>query len=227
MITVKITSDAAAAHTYLVEVTGSLKDRRKLNAELGTRLADELQAHFLSRSGEPNKLGADSLGYWKKVADDTVLTSVTETGATVTIANAPFRPRLFGAVIKPTGGRKFLTIPLVKEAYGMRVQEYEQQSGHALFRLGHSRVLVERVAGGDRTAGGPVTTRHRRANVVGEGYSTISIREKSPIRAVFALCPSVTIHKDPRALPPEADLLAALVETGDKWAARQNRKQLS
>ncbi len=227
MITVHITSNASEARAFLVDVQGGIVDRTALNDALGRRLAKELQTHFLARNEEPNKMGADSLGFWKKVADDTMLTEVTETGATVSIANAPFRPHLFGAVIKPTGGRVFLTIPLVREAYGMRVQEYERKSGNTLFRLGRSRVLVERVTDSDRSAGGMVTMRKRRSNVVGEGYQQIHIREKSMIRAVFALCPSVTIPKDPRALPAEDALLTALIETADQWANRQNRKAIA
>ncbi len=224
MTTVQITSNSAEVCAFLVDVQGSMANRTALNEALGKRLAKELQTYFRSRSSEPNKMGAESLGFWNQLAADTQLNEVSEAGATVAIATPGFRPRLFGAVIKPTGGRVFLTIPLVREAYGMRVQEYEKKSGNTLFRLGRSRVLVERVEKGDSTAGGMVTMRRRRSTIVGEGYQQITIREKSQIRAVFALCPSVTIPKDPRALPASDVLLAALTETAEQWAARQNRK---
>ncbi|RFC46912.1 MAG: hypothetical protein DUW69_001562 [Verrucomicrobia bacterium] len=224
MISVSVTSNTSETLAFLVEVKGSLVNRSALNEALGKRLALELQTYFRSRSSEPNKMAAPSLGFWNKVAADTQLNEVSDTGATVAIASPEFRPRLFGAVIKPTGGRKFLTIPLVAAAYGKRAQEYELASGHKLFRLGNSRVLAERVDSGGTEAGGQVTLRRSRSNIVGQGYQKINIREKSQIRAVFALCPSVTIPKDPRALPASDFLLTALSDTADQWAARQNRK---
>lgn len=222
MISVFVTSTTSDTLAFLVEVKGAMVNRSSLNEALGKRLAKELQTYFRSRSSEPNKFGAPSLGYWNKIANDTQLNEVTESGATVAITSPEFRPRLFGAVIVPTGGRKFLTIPLIRESYGKRAAEYELKSGHKLFRLPGSRVLVERSDKGDRSLASDqrVIMRRSRSRVVGEGYQQINVRSRSTIRAVYALCPSVTIPKDSAALPSQDVLLESLNKTAQQWAAR-------
>ena len=216
MITLKITCDAADARNFLVQVEGKLKDRRGLNAALGSRLADELQEHFRQRNAEPNKMGADKTNFWQQVADATQLVkaSVTETGATVAIAESRFRIHLYGGTIKAVRG-KFLTIPLVKEARGLKgPRDYENKSGHKLFRLPGTRVLVERGGLGDRSI---LTTAKATVRSKDGTYRKINVRGKSQIRSIFALKESVTIRLDPRALPPAAELLAALNDESVNW----------
>lgn len=220
-MTLTVTSNAADVQTFVVHFAGSLQQRRKLNQILADRLCEELKVYFQSRSGEPNKMGAPSSGFWNSQAASTGVLEVTDAGATVGAGDYRLKIQVFGGTILPTGGRKFLTIPLVKEARGLRVSTYEQQSGHKLFRLPGSRVLVERSAQGDRLlpSGGRVTMRRSRSQIVGEGYQQINIRARSQIRAVYALCPSVTVPKDPHALPPQKELASALNESGQQWLA--------
>lgn len=212
-----ITTDLAETRTFLVQVTGELTNRRGLNAALGATLAAELQDHFRARNAEPNKMGAPKTNFWDQVAEATALTDITEDGATVSVAEARYRIQLYGGTITPTGGRKFLTIPLIKEARGLRVSAYEQLTGKKLFRLPGTRVLVERSGSGDRSlvAGAKVGIRGK-----GGVYREVGIRGRSQIRAVYALKASVTILPDPRALPPAESLVTALLAEGDAWLTR-------
>lgn len=221
MISIQITADAADARAFLVRVEGEIRNPKSLNDALGRRLARELQGHFRTRNKEPNKMGAPKTNFWKDVADATAMTEATAEGATVTIAESRYRIHLFGGTIKPTGGRKFLTIPLVKEARARRVREYEKQTGRKLFRLPNSGVLVERTdKGADRFLANNSTGVIRGKT----GFRKIGIGGGSKLRAVYALKPSVTFKPDPRALPDTAFLVNALLETGNQWAARQAAK---
>ena len=86
---------------------------------------------------------------------------------------------------KVTGGRiipkrvEFLTIPMVDEARGRRVKDYEIFSGRKLFRVRGKRALFE---------------------LLGKGKG---------VRAVYALVKSVTQPAWPGALPPDDVLIGA------------------
>lgn len=202
----------------MVRVEGQIRNPKALNDALGRRLARELQGHFRARNKEPNKMAAPKTNFWEGVAATTAMTEATDAGATVQLGvGSNFRIHLFGGKIKPTGGRKFLTIPLIKEARAMRVADYEKKTGNKLFRLPFGRVLFERDEKGNRSFTGAekVTVRGR-----GGSFNTIRIRQRSQVRPVYALKTEVTIKQDPRALPDPAKLLNALQDTADKWVAR-------
>ena len=217
MIRVTVTSDVANARDFIVQVEGNLRSRKSLNDALGRSLARMLQEHFRVRNTEPNKMQAPKTNFWNQVRDATVMTEATDSGATVRIAEQRFGIHLFGGTVKPTGGRKFLTIPIIKEARARSVAEYENQTRRKLFRLPFGRVLFERDEQGNRSFTGRerVTVRGNRGQ-----YNSITIRERSRVRPVYALKQSVTIQKDPRALPESAAILRTLQDTADKWAAR-------
>ncbi|MEI6655352.1 MAG: hypothetical protein WCP45_11330, partial [Verrucomicrobiota bacterium] len=135
MTSITITSNAADTGAFLVKVNGLLRGgRRALNAALAARLEADLHTHFRARNTEPNKMGASKTHYWQDISNATAVTSITASGAVVSIADVRFRIQLFGGTIKPTGGRKFLTIPLIAEARAHRVADYEKTTGRKLFR---------------------------------------------------------------------------------------------
>lgn len=219
MMRLSITVVAGDAQNFLIQVQGELRRPKSLNDALGRRLARELQGHFLARNKEPNQMQAPKTNFWKQVSDATVMTSADEHGAVVSIAERRFRIHLFGGTIRPTNGRKFLTIPLVREARGKRVSEYEARTGRKLFRPGFKNVLLERSAAGTTglIGGRTVTVRRRGA------YREIGTPVKGKARAIYALKKQVTIKADPRALPATAKLVQALSETADAWVARQTQ----
>lgn len=219
MISISITADAADARAFLVRIEGRIRNPKDLNDALGRRLARELQDHFRQRNAEPNKMGAAKTNFWADVAEATGMTEATAAGATVSVAEPRFRIHFYGGTIRPTGGRKWLTIPLIAEARGKRVADYEAQSGNKLFRLPGTRVLVERTDQGDRSLVGRSTgTVRRRAG----GFRQVGISGRSQIRLVYALAAKVTHKKDPRAVPTQAQLVQALGDEADQWAARMN-----
>jgi hypothetical protein len=220
MISISITADDKDVRAFLVNITGEIRNPKSLNDALGKRLARELQGHFRARNSEPNKMAAAKTNFWSQIGEATAMTEATDAGATVTIAEQRFRIHLYGGVIRPTGGRKFLTIPLIKEARALRVREYERRSGNKLFRLPGTGVLVERTDQGDRS-----TIAKSQGVIRGKkGFRKVTVRARSLVRAVYALKTSVTIKKDLRALPPTSTLVAALNEAAQGWISRLGKK---
>lgn len=213
MIRVQITTDAADARKFLVNVTGMLTLRRDLNEVLADRLAFELRAHFKNKNTVPNKMGADKTNFWAKVADDTNVEEVTETGATVAVAEERFRLQLFGGTIFPKKA-KALTIPLIVEARGESAASYQRDTGRKLFTIRGKKALFERT--GAPATGEALLGRVRRRN--GKSKS-VGLVTRTGIRPVFALARSATIKKDPTALPDTAALLTALQQEADDFLA--------
>lgn len=216
MIAITITTTGLdESREFLVTVQGEIRRPKALHDALGRRLARELQGHFRARNQEPNAMGAKKTNFWKQVADATIMTQATETGAVVTVgADTHFRIHFLGGTVKPKRG-KFLTIPLIKEARGMRAAEFERASGHKLFRVGG--VLMERTGEGDRS----MVSASRPTMRTRAGYRTFNLGARVRVRPVYALATQAVIPKDPEALPPAAKLVAALQDSADSWAARE------
>lgn len=220
MLSITVTSTGASeTRAFLVRVAGDLQQPRALNAELADCLKDRIIAHFTGRNQEPNKMEAAKTGFWEKAANLTMVKEITDTGATVQVGgDAHVRIHLLSGTVKPTGGKKFLTIPLIKEARGIRAAVYEETTGHKLFRPHGRMVLMERTDEGDENATGKASMKTK------SGHRVFNLGGQVKVRAVYALAREATIPKDPRALPPEAELAAALQEAANAWAAREMKK---
>ena len=90
----------------------------------GGAIARLLKAHLggLDRSRQ-NKIGGKRTHYYADAANN-VSYEVTDDGADVKVHQIGIALHYYGGVIKPTGGRKYLTIPVDPEAYGRRAGEF-------------------------------------------------------------------------------------------------------
>ena len=235
MIKVSTIIDDKGARAFVVDLGAQITNLRDLNQALGERFVEELQTHWRAKDQKPNKLGSPRRAHiWAKAASGAAVADVSDSGVTVAVqgeAGQNIRIHVFGGTIVPKVADK-LTIPLVREAHNMRVAEYEAQSGNELFTFGRRRALFEKVDGGgsESVAGNdmgrtrapnvpwrPGTMLNNRA-VIGRG-NVIPLAKRQQLRAVYALVDEATITADPTALPPEADLLAALQEEAEDWLA--------
>jgi hypothetical protein len=225
-VTVAVTG-AKETTAFLVRVEGTLKRPRALNDALARALTRILRAHFHERNQEPNKRGWPKTNFWAGVRGNgdgntgTMVGQVSDTGATVRVGvDTFFRIHLQGGTVKPTGGRKFLTIPLVKEAAGLRAEDYERESGRKLFRPHGRRVLMERSSTPTSFTSAPQGASMRTKS----GYKTFNLGAGTQVRPVYALAPQANIPIDPRALPPAPELAAALQTEADAWTRRELKK---
>lgn len=99
-----------------------LADTAALNKYVGMGFARTLQKHFKALDKRPNKRGWRRLGFWRGIAAATSFLSADEKGATVSISDTEgpkFAAKVFGATVKPKGGKKFLAIPAIEARYGV------------------------------------------------------------------------------------------------------------
>jgi hypothetical protein len=217
---VKVTVDPAGRQ-FVVDVGDEVANRRGLNAVLADRLADEL-VEYLRRDNarKPNNMGAPRTNFYNRVADATAVASVSETGATVAIAEPRFRVHVFGGTIKPVKA-KMLTIPLVKEARGLRASSYARKFGRRLFTLPGINLLFEKVEDGAQSLVNETSGRTRDEAGARQG---VTLAARSRIRPVYALAKSAKIEKDPTALPKDEVLASMLAEEARDFVERQLRQ---
>lgn len=172
-----------------------LDDPRPLMAALGKRLEIELRAHFAQRDAEPNKQGWPSRHFWaRQVRRFTALTEVTPRRAVVTIAAPEFAFKLTGGTLTPKRARS-LAIPANAEAYkagSPREADVDQLDYIPINKGNLAGLLVRRLQ--------TILKKTRKGltgKMVGGDVWYYCVRRAN-------------IPRDPRALPDEAALDAAL-----------------
>ncbi len=220
MITIQVTASPQEAKAFLVNVTGVLTKRRELNEALAIRLRREMKEHFAIKNREPNKMNAPKSNFWNQVADATDIGEVTDSGATVTVAEERFNIQLFGGTIFPKKA-KALTIPLVVEARGESVASYKLKTGKRLFGIPGRNALFQKADRGGATESRVNFTRGR------DRSFGVKLGARQPLRAIFALAKSATIRKDPTALPSGETLLKALQEEAEDFLLDLNEGRLA
>jgi hypothetical protein len=155
-------------------INASVKYHRAFNQNGGWR-----GPRYLGSVAGSGSFGADVARSWKT-------DSVRVGGATIANDATHYAHKVTGGTIVPKRA-KDLTIPLIKEAKGIRAAVYSQNSGNKLFGIPGKKALFEKI-GGDRRGG------------------------TSRIRAVYALVKSVTQKPWPDALPPDGILQDAYAD---------------
>ena len=167
--------------------------RRSLLLRLGKELEIQLKAHFAARDQEGNKRGWPRSHWWaREVRGNTALREVTADSATVGIASRQFRFKLTGGTIRPGPGKRALALPMRPEVKGV-LPRAKTIPGIFVIR---SKIL---------------------------GRAWLVTRDSGPhgaLRFYWRLVPSVHQDPDVRALPPVAELQAALERRADLEVAR-------
>lgn len=189
-----------------IQLDKVLADPTELNRALGKRLERDLRDHFIAKNAKPNKLGGQRENFWSGVAKATVLKSADKSGAVVVIGKREYRVHFYGGVIKPVKA-KALTIPLVKEAKGLRTDTYEKQFGVQLFSIRGRNVLFAK-----STRGLPATESLIRSTRGKTRTGTSMFAPRVSLRAVYALVKSVTIPRDPEAFPQADKITESFTE---------------
>lgn len=115
----KITVKGDAAKN-IEKMQAHLANGQALMANIGKGFEITLQRHFRALNKRPNKRGWRKTNFWSGIAKSTTFVSATSNTATVAIQEGrKFAAKVFGATIRPTGGRKFLAIPAIEARYGI------------------------------------------------------------------------------------------------------------
>lgn len=174
----------------------SSPNRTAMMKNLGVRGEQVLKRWWERRDAEtPNKHGWPRQHFWSRIAKRTAFdpSRTTESSATVVVADPALAAKINGAVIKPTEGRKFLSIPLQARAYGD-----QPRSGRI------PGLFVWRRAG----------------DLNGSSPAFLATRENGKLQFWWRLVPQATVPKDPLALPPTNELGEALAETAVSFFRR-------
>lgn len=119
-------------------------DQEKLKPEIGRAEVNLFKAHFYNlNSSRANKLGGKRTHFYSQAAKSTQY-HVQSDGVRVSVNHVGIRQRLQGGIIKPQGGKKYLTIPAISETYGKRAREFSNLV--AVFTGPGKGMLVEAAA---------------------------------------------------------------------------------
>lgn len=119
-ITVKMRAGEDARR--IERLAAKLSDAQKLNAAVGRGFERTLRRHFRELDKRPNRRGWRKSHFWEKIAADTVFAGADDSRAVVSIGSdsgPKFAAKVFGARIRPKGGKKFLAIPAIEARYGV------------------------------------------------------------------------------------------------------------
>lgn len=98
-----------------------------LHKMLATAAEELTRTHVIgvarSRHATATRLGAKPTGFYSR-AVDAIRSYADSTGAMVIIDHPGFARARKDVVLAPTGGRKFLTIPIHRQSYGKRAGEF-------------------------------------------------------------------------------------------------------
>jgi hypothetical protein len=190
---IKVTVAKDTATPALREMLRRVSPLRPLMQRLGKRVEALLRKYFAEygRSGnfKTRRRGWPTQHFWdRRIRNATSFTGATEHDATVTIADPAFMTHYRGATIRPRE-KEALAIPLQAAAYGKRPSD-RLIPGLFLLRTRRGAYLV---AYGD-----------------GFGKARKGVRNAT-LHFYYKLVKSVTVPKDPKALPSDKDIEAALL----------------
>ena len=198
---IKLPENASTARTLAL----ALEDTAGLNQAAADRVAQTIRGHFTDLSLHNHKtaddLSATPTDFWNRMRSGTRATATATEGSVAMPREVA--QRYFGGTLKPTGGKHFLAIPAVAEAYGKKPQEFTFLTfgvgvlaggvhAPALLDRPRTNIKIER----DRRKGAdPGALRTRQGETVG-GAGTV----------YYWLVRQATQKADPSVLPPDAVL---------------------
>lgn len=167
---------------------------RRLNAVAGHAVMNLVKAHLRERDQQGNWLGGKRTHFFSKAAQGTH-EEHDEDKATVTVSATGIAMQVFGGTVVPVN-RRFLTIPLVPEAYGKRVSDFPDtfvwKKANGLHAFIARRVMQGK---GDKATG--------------------------HLQILFALVRAATIRGDRTVLPSDEAIATTARTTVDAFIARQ------
>ena len=178
---------------------GTPETMRAMNEAVGNAVLERVKDHLaqmsVSRHKVADRLGATHTGFYENAPGRTVLRDANETGSTVVVQETPGLSRAYHDIdIAPTGGKKWLTIPLSRVSYGKRVADLRTE-GHDVFRPGKARILAEK-------------TGQTETYVDKDGKR----KKRKRLRPLYALVKSVRIPRDEGLLPTDKQMLGWMTD---------------
>jgi len=111
----------------LKKLSKALQNQEAINKVMADAVSEEVKDLFsaISNTQKENKFGKGHT-FWKRMIKS--VRPIFSATSSIVEMNRAIALRYFGGIVRPTGGKKFLTIPVSKEAYGKSARSF-----HSLF----------------------------------------------------------------------------------------------
>lgn len=165
----------------LTKLSRALKNTEGLNKVTSNAVAKEVRSVFLGISGiQKNKFSRPPT-FWKRMINS--VRPVFSASAALVEMNRAIALRYFGGIVRPTGGRKYLTIPVNAAAYGRSAKDFPG-------------MFVVRYAGDGKNGRAFLAIQEKKGEGVGPG-------KKDKLTLMYLLKSSTTHKADKSVLPTE------------------------
>ena len=183
-------------------------------------VANKLRDHFAQLEADhPNKMRWPRQHFWADVRRSVGNPVQEGDVSTVTIAHFAFRQKLEGGTIRPGADKEYLTIPAHPDAYGKRAGEFTNLEF----------AYVENPANPGTVRPALVAMRAVSTAIEFGRKKARAISQALDLLPLYWLVREVTQSPMPGALPPDGELLQAMLNGADEWAknilARINQKR--
>lgn len=206
--TIEITDEASPAIRAAMELphSGLFQD---VMARVGENF---LRDWFIALDAQrPNALGGDRTHFYSSTGQGVTSERIPD-GVRFSINQLGIRQRYQGGVIEPTGGKRYLTIPAIAEAYGRRAGEFSNLRLVFRRRDGQVRaVALEEAPATEVNLG-------KRGQRKKDNSDVYSFAQKTGGRIYFWLVPRVVQQPDPSVMPSEADFAEAVLAGAEPYA---------
>jgi hypothetical protein len=107
----------------LTKLSKALKNQEAINETMANAVSEEVKDLFsaISNTQKENKFGKGHT-FWKRMIKS--VRPVFSATSSVVEMNRAIALRYFGGIVRPTGGKKFLTIPVSKDAYNKSARSF-------------------------------------------------------------------------------------------------------
>lgn len=174
--------------------------------------ANLVRSHLrMMNETHPNRMGGRRTNFFSQVSRSVFVEPRGASAVAIAIAHPAIAQKFYGGAITAKR-RKYLTIPLIKEAYGKTAQSYEVRA--VTQQIKSKRAAIR--ARGETNAWKLKAT--GRAGVLfpvrlKSGMLVLAEQTETGIRPVFLLKKRVFQRADPSVLPTEANLTAGIMKS--------------
>lgn len=166
----------------LTKLSRALKNTEGLNKVTSNAVAIEVRKVFRSiGGGQKNKFSRPPT-FWKRMIDS--VRPIFSSTSSLVEMNRAIALRYFGGIVRPTGGRKYLTIPVNAKAYGRSAKDFPG-------------MFVVRYAGDGKNGRAFLAIQDGKGDVVGPG-------KKDKLTLMYLLKSSTKHKADKSVLPAES-----------------------
>ena len=185
-------------------IIGKTKNPKAVLLNSGRELGNQLRAWFRQRDKtNVNRLSERRVHFWLQVAQSVNQPQMEgPTRVSVTISDPRFAQKLFGGTITAKAAEA-LTIPVEERAYGRTAATFERETGLKL-------ILV-------KTGGSAANTMENAVLAVADP------NDPKRLTVEYVLTKSVNQQADPEALPPKAQLEAAILSRAQRVLDRETQ----